>query len=139
MDLRQFDTKDAANAGATLTIKHPVELTPLRKEDGSEVTITVLGRDSDKYREITNQIQKRATQRLARAKGDLEKATDPEITKKEAILRLADTTIGWSGVELDGEMLECNRMNAEIIYTEFPFIADQVADFQEDMENFLRK
>ena len=49
MDLAKFDLKEAADKGMNVTLAHPVTMETLLDEDGKNVSIKVLGKDSKKW------------------------------------------------------------------------------------------
>jgi hypothetical protein len=139
MDFSKLDATDAANEGVTIHLKHPSTLMPLYHEDdpNKPVTITVMGEASDRYKELTDQINKRAGVRYVAAKGNEEKVVDPELTSRENILRLARTCTAWTFIgNADGE-LEFNERNAVEFLTKFDWAREQVIAGQTDISNFL--
>jgi len=126
MDLSQLDVQAAAENGANLEVRHPATGIVI-----PGMTITVLGTDSKTYR---NAIKARLRQRVnQRKKNDF----DPEKAEKEAVELLADLTVDWDGISLDGQVLKCNRENCITVYSRFAWIREQVDEFIGDRANFL--
>jgi hypothetical protein len=121
-----------ADEGATLQLVHPQTEEPL---DG--MTITLLGQDSAAYRKIQMAKQQMALNRLAkgkRATADL----DAEKLAAEMIDDLAKLTVSWTGFELDGKALKCEKANAVTVYTDWPWIREQAQEFVANRANFFR-
>lgn len=129
MDLAKLDVTSAANAGATLTLRHPAT------GDDMETTITLAGRDSATWKEAE---RKYADRRLAQMQrnGKMGNITTAEVEERGLKL-LAAVTLDWTGVELDGKPVACTKENAEHIYARFAWIAEQVDGFVGDRSNFL--
>lgn len=131
MDLSSFDTVAAADEGALMTVEHPTTGQPLTQPDGSPVTIRLLGQDSKRWR---GYVHRTANKRLQSRK-TRQTAEEIEAENTEGWVAL---TMGWSGIVLEGRPLDCTPENARLIYTRFPFIREQVAEFVSDRANFLR-
>lgn len=128
MDLKSLDMRAAAEAGATMTLRHPVTDEDLADGKGKPVTITVLGTDSREFRRKLDEIN-RNRQR---------KRGNPSLAESErsAAELLAAVTRGWTGVEWDGKVLECTTENAEMLYRERSWVRQQVDEFVADVGNF---
>jgi hypothetical protein len=130
MDLSQFDTS-GANEGAKMEVRDANGV-PVLKTDGSPVTITLLGMDSDAYVKHENAATNRRLQQGTRAK------LTAEGLKADAIAGLAKCTAAWDGFDQNGEPMPCTYENALALYTRYPVIRDQVSEFIADRANFLR-
>lgn len=121
-----------ADDGAVLQIVHPETDEPI-----AGMTITLLGQDSVTYRKIQMAKQQTALNRLAkgkRATADL----DAEKLAAEMIDDLAKLTVSWTGFELDGKLLKCDKTNAVTVYTDWPWIREQAQEFVANRANFFR-
>ncbi|MBP8062386.1 MAG: hypothetical protein KAY29_00810 [Brevundimonas sp.] len=121
-NLTQFDTS-AANAGAKMELRDASDA-PVLKADGSPMTITLLGKDSDAYIKQENAATNR---RLAQ--GTRIKLT-AESLKADSVALLARATTAWDFEE------PCTYENAVALYTRFPAIKDQVEAFVSERANF---
>lgn len=131
MDLSTIDTTATANEGAVLELRGPDDAA-LYTADGSPVTITLLGKDSDVY---TREVNANAN-RFLKQRG---KATiTAEGSKADGIRLLAKCTADWSGIRVDGEDLPCNLENAVKLYNRFAWIKEQVDEFIADRANFTK-
>lgn len=130
-DLSALEGASTADAGATLEVLHPATGQPMLQDDGSPVTITLLGQDSRKWRAFVRQ----TTNRRLQSRKAKQTAEEIEAENTEGWVAL---TVAWKGIVLAGEALECTPANARMIYGRFPFIREQVAEFVSDRANFLR-
>lgn len=129
MDLSTLDMTTFANQGAVMEVTHPVTLEPMQ-HDGSPVTITVLGQDSDHFRK---EIQRRAKNQLMKR----QKITDTQLVD-DAIDTLASITVGWQGICENGTLLEFNTENVRYVYHKYTWLRQQVDEFSSDRANFFK-
>lgn len=123
--LSKFDTVSSANDGAKLELTDANGAAVL-KEDGTPLTITLLGKDSDVWIKAENAARNR---RLAQ--GPRMKLT-AEALESEAIQALAKVTVAW---DLDAP---CTYEEAVKVYTRYPLIREQVDLFVADRANFTK-
>lgn len=135
MDLKQFDTVAASNVGFELQLVNP--------SNGEElpIFITVLGRDSDEFRKLQAELNRRRLNKLARS--GRHRSTDDDF-EADGVQLLAVCTKAWRDgdkpkLTIDGEELECNRANAARVYSRFPWIKDQVDAAVLDRANFTSR
>lgn len=93
MNLASLNTASAANAGAVLTVLHPTDRTPLKQADGTSITITVLGRDSEEFNRAER--RNRKIQREAVMKRQPYSPADED---RAADAALAACTVAWTGI-----------------------------------------
>lgn len=136
-DFGDLDTKTSAEAGTVVHLEHPGTGDPLYDEKQNAITITVLGSDSDKVRGVA---RKQADKRFEQARKSRGLAIDSASIESDAIARMVAATVAWSGVKLDGEVLECTEQNARKLYSDprFPWIAEQVEKAIEDRQRFFK-
>jgi hypothetical protein len=132
MDLSALDTRKAADEGAKLQLRHPVEDSPLTKDDGSPITITLVGSDSATFKRA---MQVQADRRL---KSNNRRSISMQSIEDDAIDLLSAATIGWDGIVVDGEELPFSNENAKALYERFPWIREQVNAFIGERANFLK-
>lgn len=93
MSLASLNIATTANRGAVMNVLHPNDRTPLKQADGSEITITLLGRDSDEFIKADRAARKAIREALVRrtpyAPADEDRAADQT---------LAACTVAWSGI-----------------------------------------
>jgi len=136
MDLSQFDTVSAADRGASLQLSHPLTGAPLVDEASKQpVTINVLGADSHKYTDLLHRAKNKA--RAALAKHGKKAVRTAEETEAEELEVAVKCTVGWSYVSWQGQPLPFSEANARMLYTERPWVLEQVQEFMEDRTNYL--
>jgi len=130
-DFAQLDTVSASNEGAVLELRGP-DGAALFQDDGSPVTITLLGADSDAYTRASNLL----TNRALRSRGKAQITAESALT--DQINLLAKITTDWSGIKVGGESWQCDEERVKRFYRQFPFVRDQVQEFVADRGNFLK-
>ena len=89
----------------------------------TDVYIRLVGVDSAKWREIKLDIERKAMS------GDSGSLSPAEY--------LADATLGWRGIESNGNPLEFSPDAAINLYTDAPYICDQADRFVAKRLNFM--
>lgn len=125
MDLKNLDVRAAADEGAELVLEHPVTGDPLEG-----VAIRVLGADSSAYR--------RAVKRIAERRHGKKRVSLDDMERQASEL-MAAVTVSWRNIEVDGEAIDCTEENAIRLYTDYPWIREQVDRFIADRANFFTK
>lgn len=119
MSLSSLNFSAAANAGRVVEVLHPVERTPLKAIDGTPVTFSLLGQDSEAIRSVQRRTQDERRDKQRR--GIKLKAADDERAEVEVLV--AGIT-GWTGVPrswidvnapTDETLVEFNKANAEAL------------------------
>lgn len=134
MDLKRFDTVARSDEGVWSDILDP---------SGVEVVarFKIAGRDS--------KVLKRRQQELAKKAQSKRKVSSLE-EEQDTIETISICTLEWveceegkevkgSTITVDGKKLECNVENARVVYTMFPWIAEQVVEIIADRSRFLSK
>jgi hypothetical protein len=106
-------------------------------KNGQPVTITLLGRDGEKYQKHLLARQDRRLKDLQRGK----KYTPPTSTEMydEELERSALCTISWTNIDKDGVEVKCTYENALELYGTNRYVAEQVESFIADRSNFFTK
>ncbi|MNT58262.1 hypothetical protein D3C86_1255030 [compost metagenome] len=130
MDIIATDTTTHANEGAVLELRS-AEGAALLQADGSPVTITLLGADSDIYVRASNQLTNRALRNRGKAQITAESALTDQINL------LAKAVTAWSGIGLGEESTPCTEENAKKLLR-VAYIREQVSDFIADRANFTK-
>lgn len=131
MDLKQLDTKTAATRGVPMPLRHPITNEPLVDEDGP-VSITLRGADSDLYRAGQQGLLESLVEGLTSDRGK-----PKAVARSTRIELMADCTVGWSNIIVGGERVTFSRDNAVKLYTDYPWVLDQVQAFVNDRQNYL--
>lgn len=130
MDLNKLEVKSDAS---TVRIYHPTTNIPLKNDDGSDMTITVHGKYSKRYREIQ---QEQQNARLKRA----ERGGKMKLTAEEILEDRLDLTCGcvdsWN-IQLDGAVPELTKESVRTIFQRFPWMREQIEIEMEDTQAFL--
>jgi hypothetical protein len=128
-----LDTRAACNAGAVIDILDT-------HQNKTGVKITVLGKDSDAFREMQRENIDAAKRRahLARQKNKPIPVQTQAEEEAEGIRLLVACTLGWENMTVDGKDLEFNVPNALMVYERFPEVMRQVDAAIGDLELFTR-
>ena len=124
MDLSEI--RKQAQDEAWVTILHPVS--------GVETSmrIRLLSPDSERYRQIDNRIRNATTKSMTKRGG-----LSAEELSESGLQLLIQATVGWENVIFDGQPIQFSPENVRTVYTDFPFIREQVDRFLGDRRNFF--
>lgn len=137
MALLKLSTKQAAESGVTIDIRHPKTNLPLG------IQITVCGSDSETCKRIQRKQINRRLELSARSRNNKVAMTAEEI-EAEALDILVSCTKGWNTgdrkeIELaDDEWLPCTPENVRRVYEELPWLREQIDQEIGDRSNFLQ-
>lgn len=124
INLNDFDTLAGSDEGAEMTLRNPATNEPI---DGTWIRLA--GPDSKiakaRKADIRRKLRRQRTNTL-----------DLNMLEEEATETRVAITLAWQGIELNGP-LNCTPENARMLYERFPWIAEQVDEFQGDRSNFL--
>lgn len=133
MDLMNIGTaKDTTD----VVLYNPVNSEVLRNEDGSEMTITVHGPYSKKYKAISHAQQNRRLQKAQRTGGKLN-LTAEEI-EASALDLLVKCVEKWN-ITIGGEMPEATEAKVREVFEALPWVREQVDAGLGDTQAFLGK
>jgi len=124
MKLSQFNSVEGSNEGAVLYLKHPISGVE------TDAWIKMAGPDSKLAKQRRAQIQ-----RLLRGKRNVADI-DIDTLEKEAMETRVALTLDWGNIEDEGK-LQFKEENVRKVYTEYPWVAEQVDEFQGDRSNFF--
>lgn len=132
IDLSELNTAGVADQGYELTIAHPKTGAP------TSMKITLLGADSEAYREKSNAFQRARVDRMNKSR---RMAVSPEEIEAEGTELLVAVTTGWSGFTLDGAELPYSVANVRRVYGHpgWRWLREQVDQAVGDRANFLPK
>src|ERR1700752_526633 len=107
-DLSVLDTVGNSNRGEVVTLTHPSSSETFRNADGSDMTITILGPDSDRWRANRHSIMDR--------RNALKKSKVSGKELDETLLNsLTAVTIAWN-ITLNGEKPTCDAKTVREVY-----------------------
>ena len=134
MDLSKVLEK--SETGSVMVVKDPNTNEPILNDDGSEVTITLAGMDSARWRKAQDMVGDKRLKSANPKTGSSYKSM-ADVRDDQSTL-LAHATIAWSGIELDGAVLECTVENAKKLYSRpnLVWLSEQVDKFIFDRANF---
>lgn len=124
MDLSEI--RKQAQDEAWVTILHPVS------GEETSMRIRLLSPDSERYRQIDNRIRNAATKSMTKRGG-----LSAEELSESGLQLLIQATVGWENVIFDGQPIQFSPENVRTVYTDFPFIREQVDRFLGDRRNFF--
>jgi hypothetical protein len=131
IDLAALDTAAGGEQGFELQLTNPGTDVAL------DITINVLGADSDPVVEVERELARKRGKAIEKARRL--RVGSPEELEADAIELLVAATIGWKNVELDGTPLTFTKDNARLLYRRFRWIREQVDQAIQDRRNFLPK
>ena len=132
-DLAALDTKSAAENAYEFELTHPVTGALLG------VFLSVVGDDSHAVRELSM----KSLHKMQRNKAQADKRGKPfEFTLDEIESANADSatarTTAWRNVVLNGEPLTYSEDNARMLFTQYPWIGEQVISESKELGNFVK-
>lgn len=136
-----FNVKKAvvkAEAGAVMFLKDE-HGSAARTESGEQAWIKLAGMNSKRWRQAVDDVGDR---RLKRAKREgTTQAKDMSEQRNDQCSTFAAVTLDWFGIgteDAEGKLvpLACTPENAKQLYSEFPYVFQQVDDFLSDQTNF---
>ena len=125
MKLTDFNSVEGSNEGAVFYLKNPMSGVE------TDAWVKVAGPDSRLSKQRRAQVQ-----RLFRGKrggNDI----DIEQLEKEAMETRVALTLDWGGIELGDGEVPFSEKNVREVYTNYPWVAEQVDEFQSDRANFF--
>ena len=128
MDFKKnYDVISAAEAGFTYVLKD---------FDGidQDASVDVVGIGSRIHKQAMKKIEDQETIFAKRGK-----KMPTEQSDELYIEMLAKCTKGWKGIEEDGKAVEFSQDNAIRMYTDYPFLRQQVLEAIHDIKSMLEK
>lgn len=117
---------------AVMEVVNPIDGTVLtNKRTGEPLTITLAGKDSDRYKTAARKLADR------RMKLGRSKMSAAEAEAAGAHL-LAACVTGWTGFDFSGEPAEASLENVLAVFKAEPFVKAQCDEFVEDRANYYR-
>ena len=132
---------DLMNIGTTkettdVVLYNPVNSEILLNDDNSEMTITVHGPYSSKYKSISHNQQNRRLMKAQRTGGKLNlTAEEIEASALDLLVKCVD---GWN-ITLGGETPDCTEAKVREVFEDLPWVREQVESALGDAQAFLDK
>lgn len=136
MDLGKLNVAASSDEGAEMKLKHPVDGSTLKGEDGKPYFIKLAGKYSQVYKKAERAVMdRRISQSAGRRKAKIQAA---QIEEEEAE-SLARCVISWN-VMVDGKIPTCNFDEAFAFFMDprFAFVREQASEFVDDASNFMK-
>lgn len=133
MDLLNIGT---AKDTTEVTLYNPVNSEILTNADGSEMTITVHGPYSKKYKAVSHAQQNRRLQKAQRTGGKL--TVTAEEIEASALDLLIKCVEDWN-ITLGGEQPPCTEAKVREVFEMLPWVREQVDAALGDAQAFLDK
>jgi hypothetical protein len=134
MDLEKFDVSEKANAGVPMTVINPLDGQPLLDDDGTPVTITLIGCDA---REYVAKSKSLAMPRLANRDAHGAPVLDADELEADGIELLVTAMKAWHGIIYEKTRLGCTRRNVRMLYRRCPWLMRQVNAFVVNVANYV--
>lgn len=106
-DIGRLETLTKSEKGVKMELIHPASMSQVLREDGEPVTITLLGANSEAFREAQRQVQDRRATRVAKGA----KTTTDDVRGEDFHILMA-CTVDWTFDKLDGQPFPFNRENS---------------------------
>ncbi len=139
-NMDKYDTVASANEGAVMTLLDPINTEIMvNEDDGSEMTIKLLGQDSDRYRKA----DLAATNRRLKVGGRKGGQVTAEELESADLSKLLAVTVEWnitspSGERLKGAIPQEAQGKLRDIYRKWPWLKQDAIDFVTSRSNFVR-
>lgn len=134
MDLSKFKV-DSENQTAELQVLHPVTFEPLENE-GKPVVIVLHGPDSQAQKKVVRGFQNDAIKQGMKKK---KMNISSEQLEARALALDVASTADWKNLTYEGKQLKCTPENVKKVYSELPWLREQVEEFISERSNFLGK
>ena len=132
MDLANLDFGKNPEITAVMTVIHPITSEEMFQEDGTPVTVTLLGMESSVAKRVTKaRAQKQLNKR--NQKVDLDEAREFTISL-QAKLITASSGLKENGVDLD----LTDQATAIDVLTRYSWLREQIDEFITDRANFYK-
>lgn len=131
MDLKNIGTTKETTS---VTLYHPVTSEALLNDDNTEMTITVHGPYSKKYKALSNSQGNRRLQKAQRTGGKMNLTVEEiEASSMELLVKCVSS---WN-VTLDGEQPDCKEAKVREVFESMPWLKEQVDAAVGDAQAFL--
>lgn len=133
MDLMNIGTTKDTTA---VTLYNPINSEILTNDDKSEMTITIHGPYSKKYKSISHAQQNRRLMKAQRTGGKLNlTAEEIEASALDLLVKCVD---GWK-ITLGGDTPKCTESKVREVFETLPWVREQVDAALGDAQAFLDK
>lgn len=127
-------SSDKENEGTTMEVRHPGNGEVLRWEDGRPYTITLVGKDSDRFLKLQRDIQDRRVQVMTRTKQPILAS----VQDRDEVELLVNATLTWDMMYGNNGSSKPSPQNFRDAYTKCRWLKRQVDDFVGNTANFFK-
>ena len=140
-DLATLDTRAACDIPSEIELKHPATSEPLG------IFISVLGKDSTPYKTAVKALRNAAFKKagMAQRKGQKVEFTTADDIDANSIDLVVAATVAWrdglnnkATLTIDGAEIACTPETAKAFYQRFEWVKEQIDEYIEDLENFMK-
>ncbi len=133
-DIANLDTRTRSEAGVQMPLINPRSGAPILDDAGAPVTISLLGPNSAKFKEVMRKLQLRRVDMGSRGVKMAE-----EDFERERFETLVAVTVGWSFDKLDAKDFAFSPENARIFWSDgrWDWVRSQAHAFCQQDGNFL--
>ncbi len=134
-DIATLDTLTLSEEGVPMPVAHPKTRKALIGSNGTPITVTLLGKNSDTARAAMRRQADRASERASRGI-----VSSPEDRERNDAEFLAACTKAWTFDQMDGAPFPCTSQNAEKLWSDqrFRWLREQALAFILEDGNFIR-
>ena len=132
LNLSSLMPQEQKEMTSVLHLKHPVTNELLELEDGSPLTIELMGMESA----VAKNIVKARSQKMMNSRKGLKLDIDEAMSFNANLL--SKLTVGWTNISDDDTMIEFSKAAAHDLYMKHSWLRDQVDEFVTDRENFFK-
>lgn len=115
-DIGRLETLTKSEQGVKMELIHPVSMSQVLRADSAPVTITLLGANSEAFREAQRQVQDRRAARVAKGA-----KTSSDDVRSEDFHILMACTVDWTFDQLDGQPFPYSRDNCRKFWSDRRF------------------
>ena len=133
-DLKTLSTTTLSDKGVQCFLKNPGDDAPILNDDGTPMSITLLGQDSKAYQTLKHSMSNEKIEKAVKF-GKKLKLNSEKLENDELDL-LVKSTVEWD-ITYQGQKPDCTPENVRLLYTQVPSIREIVSDFIVDRTNFL--
>jgi hypothetical protein len=120
--------------GQKMEVRHPATGDVLRHDDGRPYTITLVGKDSDRFLQLQRQIQDRRIATSVRTRQPIAAS----LSERDETDLLVNATLGWDVLFGDNGSSEPKPENYRRAYSTLRWLRRQVDEFVGNPGNFFR-
>lgn len=127
-------TSEKESVGQVMEVRHPATGEVMRFDDGRPFTITLVGKDSDRFLELQRNIQDKRVAAMTRTRQPVAAV----ISDRDEIELLVNATVTWDMLYGDNGSSKPSPANFRTAYTKCRWLKRQVDEFVGNTANFFK-